>query len=80
MVLLATILAADEELRGETSIPALYREHLGTLGQRVRVQLAAGDVDGTAIGVEDDGRLVVLDDCAITHRIDTGDVVHLRPS
>jgi hypothetical protein len=25
-----------------------------------------------------DGRLVVLDDCGITHRFDTGDVVHLR--
>jgi BirA family biotin operon repressor/biotin-[acetyl-CoA-carboxylase] ligase len=46
----------------------------------VRVHLPGDEVlDGTAIGVEDDGRLVVLDACAVTHRIDTGDVVHLRP-
>jgi hypothetical protein len=25
-----------------------------------------------------DGRLAVLDDCAITHHLDTGDVIHLR--
>ncbi len=62
-------------------ITALYREHLSTVGQRVRVELGGGrTVVGRAIDVEADGRLVVLDDCAITHRIDTGDVVHLRPA
>jgi hypothetical protein len=30
--------------------------------------------------VEPDGRLVILDDCAFSHRIDTADVVHLRPA
>jgi BirA family biotin operon repressor/biotin-[acetyl-CoA-carboxylase] ligase len=61
-------------------VPAAYREHLATIGQQVRVHLPGDEVlDGTAIGVEDDGRLVVLDSCAVTHRIDTGDVVHLRP-
>jgi hypothetical protein len=33
---------------------------------------------GTAIDVDPDGRLVVLDDCAITHRISVGDIVHLH--
>jgi len=43
------------------------------------VELATGDiVEGRAIEVQRDGRLVVLDDCAISHYIDTGDVVHLR--
>jgi hypothetical protein len=28
------------------------------------------------VGAE--GELVVLDECAITHRIDVGDVIHLR--
>jgi hypothetical protein len=36
-------------------------------------------VEGRAIDVEPDGRLVVLDDCGITHRFAVGDVVHLRP-
>jgi hypothetical protein len=41
--------------------------------------MATGEfIEGRAIEVQSDGRLVVLDDCAISHRIDTGDVVHLR--
>jgi hypothetical protein len=41
--------------------------------------MAAGHVvEGRAIDVQADGRLVVLDDCAVSHYIDTGDVVHLR--
>ena len=62
-------------------ITPLYRERLSTIGQVVRVELP-GDrfIVGRAVDVEPDGRLVVLDDCAVTHRIDTGDVVHLRPS
>ena len=55
-----------------------YRTTLGTIGQRVRVELPAGELVGTAIDVEPDGRLVVLDDCALTHRLAVGDVVHVR--
>jgi hypothetical protein len=43
------------------------------------VERGDGVLEGRAVDVEADGRLVVIDDCAITHRIDTGDVVHLRP-
>jgi len=56
-----------------------YRAALGTLGRRVRVELPNGVVEGTATDVEADGRLVVLDACAVTHRFSAGDVVHLRP-
>ncbi len=56
-----------------------YRVRLGTLGQRVRVQRGDGDLLGRAVDVDADGRLVVVDDADVTHRIDTGDVVHLRP-
>ena len=52
---------------------------LGTLGQRVRIELPSGVVEGTATDVDADGRLVVLDACAVTHRFSAGDVVHLRP-
>lgn len=56
-----------------------YSASLATLGQVVRVDMAAGHVvEGRAIHVQADGRLVVLDDCAVSHFIDTGDVVHLR--
>ena len=74
---LAAMLHAFDELPAD--ITALYRSHLATIGQRVRVELpGAAEIVGRAIDVEPDGRLVVLDDCAISHRIDTGDVVHLR--
>ena len=75
--LLAALLGAFDELPAD--IAPLYRSRLGTLGREVRVERGDGVVEGRAVDVEADGRLVVLDDCAITHRIDTGDVVHLRP-
>ncbi|MEY4338407.1 MAG: Biotin protein ligase terminal domain, partial [Actinomycetota bacterium] len=43
-------------------------------------ELPDGAVEGRALDVERDGRLVVLDECGITHRFDVGDVVHLRPT
>jgi BirA family transcriptional regulator, biotin operon repressor / biotin---[acetyl-CoA-carboxylase] ligase len=63
----------DDELHRE------YVNRLATIGSRVRAQMP-GDVDivGRALDVELDGRLVVLDECGVTHRIDTADVVHLR--
>ena len=71
-----------ELLRGMQSPPAdghdRYRALLDTLGRRVRVELPSGDVVGRAVDVDRDGRLNVVDDCAITHHIDAGDVVHLR--
>ena len=75
----------DAMLTAFDALPAdiapLYREHLATIGQEVRVELPGERfLVGRALDVEADGRLVVLDDCAITHRIDTGDVVHLRPA
>ncbi len=74
---LARLLAAFDGLPGD--IAPDYRARLGTLGRHVRVDLADGAVDGRAIDVDPDGRLLVLDECGITHRIDTGDVIHLRP-
>ncbi|HUF97932.1 MAG TPA: biotin--[acetyl-CoA-carboxylase] ligase [Ilumatobacter sp.] len=72
------LLAAYDALPSD--IDALYRSQLGTLGQRVRVQRTDSTLEGRALDVERDGRLVVLDDCGVSHRIDVGDVVHLRPA
>ena len=55
-----------------------YRAALATIGQSVRVELSESSVAGRALDVLPDGRLVVLDECGLTHRFDTGDVVHLR--
>jgi BirA family biotin operon repressor/biotin-[acetyl-CoA-carboxylase] ligase len=74
--LLGALLAAYDRLPDD--IAPAYRAALSTLGQRVRVDRPGGLVEGRAVDVEPDGRLVVIDECAVTHRIDTGDVIHLR--
>jgi BirA family biotin operon repressor/biotin-[acetyl-CoA-carboxylase] ligase len=76
--LLARVLAAYDALPAD--VYGRYRDALGTLGRRVRVELPTDEIVGTAIEVEADGRLVVVDECAVTHRIAVGDVVHLRPA
>lgn len=56
-----------------------YRRRLGTVGREVRVSVSADEtVEGRALDVESDGRLVVLDRCGVTHRFAVGDVVHVR--
>lgn len=77
---LAIVLAELDRL--PVDVNALYRENLETLGRIVRVELP-GDVDsveGRAIDVDQNGRLLVLDERAVTHRFDVGDVVHVRPA
>ena len=76
---LALVLAELDALPDD--VTSLYREKLATLGQRVRVELPAGSesVVGRAIDIDRDGHLLVLDEFAVTHRFDVGDVVHLRP-
>jgi BirA family biotin operon repressor/biotin-[acetyl-CoA-carboxylase] ligase len=79
--LLHNMLSVVDELEALSAeqLHEQYSATLATLGQAVRVELATGDIiEGRAIEVQRDGRLVVLDDCAISHHIDTGDVVHLR--
>ena len=73
---LAALLGAYDRLPADIS--ARYRSALDTLGRRVRVEQPAGDIIGRALDVADDGALMVLDECAVTHRIDIGDVIHLR--
>ncbi len=73
---LDALLAAYDALPAD--ITDMYRARLSTIGQSVRVELGRSEVVGRALDVLPDGRLVVLDECGITHRFDTGDVVHLR--
>jgi BirA family biotin operon repressor/biotin-[acetyl-CoA-carboxylase] ligase len=55
-----------------------YRARLGTIGRKVRVERADGNLVGTATGVDDHGRLLVTSDDGTTEAIAAGDVVHLR--
>jgi len=61
-----------------TAFLGAYRARCATLGRRVRVELAAGALEGSAEAVGDDGLLEVRDDAGVLHRIGAGDVVHLR--
>lgn len=75
---LAALLAAYDGLPSD--IHPRYRQLLDTVGRHVEVELPGGAVAGRAVDVEPDGRLVVIDECAVTHRIDVGDVIHTRTS
>lgn len=76
--LLAELLRAHDALPDD--VWPVYRARLATIGAAVRVELPTGSIEGRALDVERDGRLVVLDECGISHRFDVGDVVHLRPA
>jgi BirA family transcriptional regulator, biotin operon repressor / biotin---[acetyl-CoA-carboxylase] ligase len=63
---------------GRREVAAELRERCATLGQRVRVELAAEAVVGMAIEVDGAGHLVV-ETASGPRTISAGDVVHLRP-
>lgn len=66
-------------VRSDAELHAEHKAALATLGQRVRVDLRAGEsVVGVAEDLDSDGRLLVRSDDQQMHVIDVGDVVHLR--
>ncbi|MGD9703349.1 MAG: biotin--[acetyl-CoA-carboxylase] ligase [Acidimicrobiia bacterium] len=73
------VLLALLEALGElpADIGAEYRSLLGTLGELVRVELPNGSFSGTAVDVDDAGRLVV-DTGSERRVVDVGDVIHMR--
>ena len=77
-VFLAAVLESYDALPGD--ITDRYRSALSTLGRRVRVERPDDTIVGTAVDVDATGRLTVIDECAISHHLDVGDVVHLRPA
>jgi BirA family biotin operon repressor/biotin-[acetyl-CoA-carboxylase] ligase len=54
-----------------------YRERSATLGRRVRVELFATAVEGTAVDVTAEGHLVI-DEEGRHRAVAAGDVVHVR--
>lgn len=66
--------------RQDALVAEEYRRLCSTIGQVVRVTLPGGQVvTGTAISVDDDGRLVVTGSTRGGQALAAGDVVHLRP-
>ena len=60
------------------AVPAAYRERLSTLGRLVRVDLGDAHLEGTALDVDDAGRLVIDAGDGDPVAVAAGDVVHLR--
>jgi BirA family biotin operon repressor/biotin-[acetyl-CoA-carboxylase] ligase len=70
-------------LRGgdSTSLRDEYAAACSTVGSRVRVRLTGGgQVEGTAVGVDESGSLVVRADSAEMCVLSSGDVEHVRPA
>jgi BirA family transcriptional regulator, biotin operon repressor / biotin---[acetyl-CoA-carboxylase] ligase len=56
-----------------------YRAECATLGAKVRADLPGGGaISGTAVGIDESGRLVIEDGDGARRPIAAGDVVHLR--
>lgn len=64
---------------GPAATVADWRRRSATLGRRVRVDLGAHDVEGTARDVTGDGHLVVETLEGERRTFAVGDVIHLRP-
>jgi BirA family transcriptional regulator, biotin operon repressor / biotin---[acetyl-CoA-carboxylase] ligase len=75
---LATRRALLDSAPGRREVAAELRERCATLGQRVRVELAAEAVVGVATEVDEAGHLVVQTATG-PRTVSAGDVVHLRP-
>lgn len=76
LAVLAALLAAYDSLPDDIGLR--YRAALATLGRRVEVQVPGGRIDGRAVDIDHHGRLIVVDAEGLTHRLDVGDVVHVR--
>ncbi|WP_143467960.1 biotin--[acetyl-CoA-carboxylase] ligase [Kocuria massiliensis] len=66
---------------GLPSLLDQVRQNLDTLGRRVRVERVEPEppLVGMAVGIADDGSLLVRPDAGDTVTVSVGDVVHLRP-
>ncbi|HET9691024.1 MAG TPA: biotin--[acetyl-CoA-carboxylase] ligase [Acidimicrobiales bacterium] len=63
---------------GWDAVATEHRARCGTVGRRVRVELADRTITGVARAVDPDGRLVVAADDGTEVAVTAGDVVHLR--
>jgi BirA family biotin operon repressor/biotin-[acetyl-CoA-carboxylase] ligase len=74
----AYLVGLARELDRLDSVVTRYRSRLATLGRRVRVVRVRDELVGEAVGVADDGALLVRRPDATVERVTVGDVIHLR--
>ncbi len=79
---LVELLAAFDRLPESTDqITDAYTDLLATLGREVRIDgLDGRSLVGRAVSVDPDGALQLIDADGVTHRVEVGDVIHLRPA
>ena len=72
-------LLVEDHVAGNAALVAEARGASATLGRAVRVELPSGEVlEGEAVALRDDGRLVVVRRDGGQVVVEAGDVVHLR--
>lgn len=82
-VLVAWLRRYDEHLSAITDpkrrqvLLATVRTHSATIGRDVRVETANGSFEGSAVGIDDDGRLLIHRDGSTT-AVTVGDIIHAR--
>jgi BirA family transcriptional regulator, biotin operon repressor / biotin---[acetyl-CoA-carboxylase] ligase len=64
---------------GAAGLRSAWSHRSATLGRRVRIDLGADDLVGTAVAITDEGHLVVETIEGDRRTVAVGDVVHLRP-
>lgn len=67
-----------DSAEGRSRLAADLVDNCSTVGTQVRVDLADGSFEGTAVGISPEGHLVV-DTNGVTRTVVAGDVVHVRP-
>ena len=79
-VLVSALLALDRLYGHWGLVSGLYRQRCSTIGRKVTVSFAGHQPDlvGTALAVDEDGRLVVRDVDGGTVTVAAGDVTHAR--
>jgi BirA family biotin operon repressor/biotin-[acetyl-CoA-carboxylase] ligase len=82
-VLVARLRRYDEHLsaiadpKRREVLLATVRTHSATIGRDVRVETANGSFEGSAVGIDDDGRLLIHRDGSTT-AVTVGDIIHAR--
>lgn len=77
-LLLQILKSFDNRLRSLNTAIGEFASQCGTVGQRVKVEADAREITGIATSIAPDGALIVRDDSGVEHRINVGDVIHVR--
>lgn len=74
-------LALLDDEDGTRALVAEARSHSATIGRDVEVHLPAGEIEGRAVDLDQDGALLVeAGENAEIYRVVVGDVIHVRPA